>query len=449
MKNPNLKPIDHLEDEGRVDVLLIGGGIQGLVLLETLVDLGYATGLVTNTPLGHGQSLHAHGLLESGYTKPRPELRASIVEDWLPYLKDNKVDVYGDWYVLAPDESLQKLRAAWDEGSYPYEMGLPDDLPDAYRKGDLFARGGETHVVKIKDYCFSKRQLIRAMARGHEERIVIGDVIGFTFAPAGKTIRIETVEVRVHATGEQIFLSPRYVVITAGAGTPKLVNSIADAAAAAGGNGTKVREALRPITFDNLHMLTLRGHPDDLPNVSAFVLPKRLKIVSHLNDAQDGVGGKHDLVTWYVTNEPLSSIDPADATDTAEGTVDPEHAAEGFNKLFSMVPAVRERAKEGKIEFFVYAGCKQGIGGEVNVQHCEAVNGLTNVALALPSLSGGAWVTAKRAANLVQATIEPTGKAERVPGAGHVTVGNVTEHGDEVEWLDWNGLVVAYPGIES
>jgi hypothetical protein len=432
-----------------LDVLLIGGGIQGLVLLETLTDRGYATGLVTNNSLGHGQSLHAHGLLESGYTKPKPELRASVVNDWLPYLKNHRVDVYGDWYVLTPNDLFQKLRAAWDEGGYPYEMGSPDDLPYEYRKGDLFARGTETRVVATKDYSFPKRQLIRALASDHEERIVIGDIMGFTFTSTGKTIRIETVEVRVRATGERVRLLPGYVVVTAGAGTPRLINSIADGVAAAGGDGAKVRAALDAVTFDNLHMLTLRGHPDYLPNLSAFVPSKRLKIVSHQNDGHDRVGGKGDLVTWYVTNEPLSSIDPADATDTAEGTVDPEHVTEGFNKLFSMVPAVRDRAKEGKIEFFVYAGCKQGIGREVNVQYCEAIEGLTNVALALPSLAGGARITAKRAANLVQAAVEPTTKAGKVPGAGHVVVGEVTEQGDDVEWLNWDRLVAAYPGIES
>ncbi len=101
-----------------MDALLVGGGIQGLVLLEILTGRGYATGLVTNTPLGHGQSLHTHGLLENGYAKPRPELRALVVEDWLSYLKDHRVDVYGDWYVLVLDNLFQKLRAAWEEGNY-------------------------------------------------------------------------------------------------------------------------------------------------------------------------------------------------------------------------------------------------------------------------------------------------------------------------------------------
>jgi hypothetical protein len=436
------------QDVYTLDALLVGGGIQGLVLLETLTGLGYATGLITNSPLGNGQSLHTHGLLESGYVKPKPDLRASVVEDWLPYLKNHNVDVYGDTYVLTPNDLFDKLRTRWDEGRYPYEMGSLADLPREYQKGDLFAREGETRVVVTKDYCFPKRQLIRALAGGHEDRIVIGDFTGFTFASADNGIRVESVEASVRGTG-QVRLLPSYVVITTGAGTPRLISSIADGVADTGGDGAKVRAAMDPVTFDNLHMLTLRGHPDYLPNVSAFVPSKRLKIVSHLNDGHERIGGRGDLVTWYVTNEPLSSINPADATETAQGTVDPEHVAEGFNKLFSTVPAIRERAKEGKIEFFVYAGCKQGIGGEVNVQYCKAVDGLTNVALALPSLAGGAWITAKQAASLVRAAIEPTGKVGKVPGAGHLVVGDVTENGDDVEWLDWDRLIAAYSGIES
>ncbi len=49
-----------------IDVLIIGGGIQGLVLLRQLTEHGYDCVLVTNSDLGSGQTLHSHGLLNSG-----------------------------------------------------------------------------------------------------------------------------------------------------------------------------------------------------------------------------------------------------------------------------------------------------------------------------------------------------------------------------------------------
>lgn len=60
----------------------------------------------------------------------------------------------------------------------------------------------------------------------------------------------------------------------------------------------------------------------------------------------------------------------------------------------------------------------------------------------------GTRITAKHAANLVRATIELTGKVVKVPGA-RVVIGDVTEHGDNVEWLDWDRLLATYAGIQS
>ena len=48
------------------DVLIIGGGIQGLVLLDDLTRHGYACVLATAADLGSGQTLHSHGSLNSG-----------------------------------------------------------------------------------------------------------------------------------------------------------------------------------------------------------------------------------------------------------------------------------------------------------------------------------------------------------------------------------------------
>jgi glycerol-3-phosphate dehydrogenase len=48
------------------DIVIVGGGIQGLVLLEELTLQGYGCLLVTNSNLGSGQTPHSHGLPNSG-----------------------------------------------------------------------------------------------------------------------------------------------------------------------------------------------------------------------------------------------------------------------------------------------------------------------------------------------------------------------------------------------
>jgi hypothetical protein len=335
-----------------VDVLIIGGGIQGLVLLETLTKRGYSTGMVTNGPLGHGQSLHAHGFLESGYTMPDPELRASVVEDWLPYLDENDISVYGEWFFIAPDGPVSALQPKWDAGGYPYETVSVDDLPTEYHVSDLFADGTDTNVVAIHEYCFPKRQLVQRLAEGHEDRILSGDITDFGVEQSGDAYVLEWVDVHDHTTGERVRLTPSHAIVAAGGGTPKVVGEIADAVGEAGGDGATVRASVDQVTFDRVHMLTLRGPPEALPDVSAVIPPKKLKIVSHRS-----VGpGEKDLVTWYVTKKPLSPIPPEDATAEALVSVDPEHTAASFNTLFAAVPGIRESVVDGTIECYVYAG---------------------------------------------------------------------------------------------
>src|SRR5438105_1328638 len=53
-----------------VDVLVFGGGIQGLWLLRDLRASGYRTLLLDPKPLGGAQTLHSHGFLHAGHAYP-------------------------------------------------------------------------------------------------------------------------------------------------------------------------------------------------------------------------------------------------------------------------------------------------------------------------------------------------------------------------------------------
>jgi len=68
------------------DALVVGGGIQGLVVLRSLSAAGYRAVLVTDTELGHGQTLHSHGLLDSGTGLITGETRAELVDHILAEL---------------------------------------------------------------------------------------------------------------------------------------------------------------------------------------------------------------------------------------------------------------------------------------------------------------------------------------------------------------------------
>lgn len=93
------------------DVLILGGGVQGLVLLDQLTDRGYGCVLVTPTDLGAGQTLHSHGLLNSGNGLLTGQTRLAV-DEAMAFAKQRGLQVYGEdrWYVLAPQAALDQLR---------------------------------------------------------------------------------------------------------------------------------------------------------------------------------------------------------------------------------------------------------------------------------------------------------------------------------------------------
>jgi glycine/D-amino acid oxidase-like deaminating enzyme len=103
------------------DVLIIGGGIQGLVLLNELTRQGYATVLVTKSDLGTGQTLHSHGLLNSGTGLLTGQLREPLSQA-LSFARERGLQLYGDdrWYALLPPPAFAQLRIVWDASAYEY-----------------------------------------------------------------------------------------------------------------------------------------------------------------------------------------------------------------------------------------------------------------------------------------------------------------------------------------
>jgi glycine/D-amino acid oxidase-like deaminating enzyme len=79
-----------------IDVVIVGGGIQGLLLLDELAAAGRSCVLVTNSDLGGGQTLHSHGLLNTGFGFTGPGLREIRDRLALPFLRARHIDTYGE-----------------------------------------------------------------------------------------------------------------------------------------------------------------------------------------------------------------------------------------------------------------------------------------------------------------------------------------------------------------
>ncbi|WP_436926933.1 FAD-dependent oxidoreductase [Halosimplex amylolyticum] len=432
-----------------VDVLVVGGGIQGLLLLNELSDRGYATALVSNAPLGSGQSFDWPGTLSKGYLDPDPEQRRTVAERWLPFAEGEHVPVAGgEWYVCSTDHPYRYLPPQWDEGGYEYDERGIDGLPEIYRDGTIFAKGSGEHVTAVDEYAIDREALVRALADGHEERIVVGDIAEFAFTDgAGSPPALDGLTVETHEDLTVEF-DPDYVVAATGTGTHGLVDSLvgADGFAESGGDPERVRESISPVTYRNVLVLAVRGPATDLPAVSAYLPHKGMSVVARRHRHRE-----ENYVTWYVTNDTATDeVAPVEATDDATGTLDPEQVEVGYNKLFELAPAVKDRAADGAdIEFYAYAALEQRIDGESTRHLATSLDGLANVGVALPSGAAGVWVATDETLDYVSNAVDPSGPVDGVPTGGNPPIGRLADDRPGARWLDWKALGVRYPRVQN
>jgi len=398
-----------------IDALVIGGGIQGLVALRELTGAGYACALVTNSDLGTGQTLHSHGLLNSGFGLMTGQLRQTLEGAALPFAREHGVPLYGDdqWFILALPPMLDQLRPAWSASGYAPEQVEASALPSGF--------AALAPVFKVKGYNFPKRRLIAALSEGLLDRIVRGTVLR----------SVGTVRIRLSDSDERIEVTPKTIVVAAGCGSKRLLETVFQVSS----------PQLARISFSKQHMLCLRAPRTMLPPISA-VVPPGLMIVGHPSQPGGSVGADEGDVTWYVTPMDPAAQRATDAPNNARAEVDRAVVARGLEGLLRFYPSIREAAG---VRLAVFAGWKQEIDDQPAVRLCEVVEGTSNIILALPSVLINAWPNAVDAVAIVRKLADPSGATLPIPRAGrNVRVGQEDELASETQWLDWNGFSRLY-----
>ncbi len=204
------------------DVVIVGGGIQGLVLPDELTRQGYDCLLVTKSDLGTGQTLHSHGLLNSGTGVLTGQLREPV-EQALSFARDRGLDLYctDQWYALLPPPAFERLSRLGDASGYRYLETSPSSLPAGFEVGD-----GDTRVVALEGYNFPKRQLVWQLAAGHEHQIIRGDIATVQRSHRDGLVNVDSVDISVAATGATVPIALSALVAATGTGTKRLVRSI-------------------------------------------------------------------------------------------------------------------------------------------------------------------------------------------------------------------------------
>jgi glycine/D-amino acid oxidase-like deaminating enzyme len=377
-----------------IDVLVIGGGLQGLLILHELTVAGRSCVLVANSDLGGGQTLHAHGVLNTGFGFSGPDLREIRDSLVLPFLRERHIDTYGDWFLVTPGDT---------------PVGVPvttDSLPRGFEAGGA-------QVLRLHELNIPTRRLVESLTRANLGRIVHGHVTNVRASGA-----IDTLEVSLETAGEKLTFAPGCVIAATGTGTKRFVGRL-------GGEA----DQLAKIKHRRVQMLCVRGPAGLLPAVSILSLQHRLNVVAHELDRE---------VTWYST--PFQDADPHydDVPDNAEAAVDPDVVAEGFQRLESLFPAL---ARTPELRFTAYAGYRQDIGETVGTPMCEIVRGLSNLLVVLPSLMVNVWPNAGAAAQMVTAIVPKKTRQPSIRHAGAgVRVASLRVERPGMQWRTWRDV---------
>ena len=382
-----------------MDALVVGGGIQGLVALRALTEAGYGCLLVTSDDLGVGQTLHSHGLLDSGTGLMTGETQREIDDHVLPELQRLGVPVVEPAsYLARPETALEHLTPVW--ASHGHRPRLVQN------GGGVAGLRLPAPVHRVVAHHVDKSVLVRALAADLLDRVVRGGVL------AGE--RTWTV---VLPGAERVKLTPRAVVVAAGCGTRRLLLDTLQVASPLLGRLGHVRT----------HMLCLRAPAGVLPPVGTVVTPGLVFVAHHGADGSS---------RWYVTPATGQPQRVDEVPNDAEADVDFELVGVGVEQLRRLVPVLAER--DPRVEATVFAGYKQDVDGQMTRRLVDVVATDPLMLVAVPSIFAGAWANAREVVNHLRALGPPQAASLSLPAStSPVGVGRENELRDGVTWVSW------------
>lgn len=396
-----------------VDVVVVGGGIQGLTVLRELDAQGYASVLVTDASLGAGQTLHSHGSLTSGTALVTGGgLREAVRTVTVPYLRRLGVPVHDEEpsFLVIPDPMVDDLGPVWQANGY---------RPERTARSVLAGFEPGTRPFRVHAYNVGKRRMVEGLSHGLERFILEGEIVEVA----------ETIHVRMNG-GEGVRLHPRAMVVAAGCGTKALLRD------RFGVDGS----ILDRITYSKMHMICLRAPAAVLPTFGAVVSPDLL-VVGHRQDGDHGTD--EGDTTWFVTPVDPAAAVHAEAPGDADGDVEPRLVALGVEALRRFFPVLR--GDHERVRATVFAGYKQNLDGQPTKRACELVDADRNLVVALPSVLANAVPNALDAVAILRQRVEPRGRATQLPDAVPPRVGEPNED-RSTSWHDWASFIRSHGG---
>ena len=323
-----------LDGDLGVDVLIIGGGIQGLYIAREVAKT-YSVCIVTD-PTVASATLESSGYLSAGYdgndaNRIQPARRAAGW--WRLWAESNRVPFAEEapYYVVPSDEVSSRTRL-WTDANL---ASTPvDELPEIFADGSLEA---DTAFQVETDVVINPATILANLREGLEDRCIDGEIVRFGLVSDDA---IDHVQVQV---GDQVVpIVPRFVVLAAGVGNAALLSKLGSRFADQARRKSSKELVESSQAVQSQYFLCVRGR--DLPEVSGRFAD--LTIASHaLTDSGDRV--------WLVAPEvddSLTTLGPDNLR--FERPTDSAIVAATVDRLLAASPALAKQAVD--LQWSVY-----------------------------------------------------------------------------------------------
>jgi glycine/D-amino acid oxidase-like deaminating enzyme len=263
--------------------------------------------------------------------------------------------------------------------------------------------------LRLPEVNVGKREMLSALARGLDDRILRGTVASVQCAADGS---IRMVEVAPASGSDAVVFAPGAVIVAAGTGSKALLRRL-------GADELQIKS----LKHRRVHVLCVRGPSSVLPALNLVSPADLLFVAAHEHEAE---------TTYYATPMQFRAPHVEEVPDDASADVDEAFAQRGWDALFRIFPALGSLPG---LRFATYAGFRQDVGDQPGVPKCERIEAVPNVIAALPSGLLGAWPVAMRAAALVaEITIEKRPQPTIPVAVMGARVGDNHEDAGGTEW---------------
>lgn len=277
----------------QLDVLVIGGGVAGLWVLNRLADAGFAVALVEQDRLGSGQTIASQGMIHGGikYALGGRLTRASEAIAAMPERWRACVEGQGE-IDLSAARRLSDAYWMWSNGGVGARLsslfasqllrGRVERVTGSDRPAFFTDPGFRGELYRLADFVFDTPSLLRTLAAPHADLLLRADEVARRLSRRGDGFRLAS---------DDLMLDADRLVLTAGAGNAELLQAL--------GADRPVMQ-LRP-----LHQVCIEldhPHPVHAHCITGIRRPEpRITVTSHPRPAADGAPhAPSPAWTWYL-----------------------------------------------------------------------------------------------------------------------------------------------------